>query len=202
MSQIVRYLTHPQVRINPEQDVPQWSLNDVGRARVTSLAKRPGALLGTTRVVSSAETKAFETARPLADALDARLEVRPAMHENDRSATGFLAVEEFERVADQFFARPNESVRGWEKAADAQRRIVAEVDAVLSEEDAGDVLIVGHGGVGTLLFCALSNLPINRQFDQGPGGGGCWFAFEREARRPLSRWKQMEELVGHQAPPT
>jgi hypothetical protein len=34
------------------------------------------------------------------------------MHENDRSATGFLPPPEFEAVADAFFVRPLESVRG------------------------------------------------------------------------------------------
>ena len=52
------------------------------------------------------------------------------MHENDRSATGFLEPSEFERVADEFFARPTVSIGGWERAIDAQKRIVGEVEAV------------------------------------------------------------------------
>ena len=30
---IVRYLTHPQVQIDPDVPVPQWGLSPVGRAR-------------------------------------------------------------------------------------------------------------------------------------------------------------------------
>lgn len=54
------------------------------------------------------------------------------MHENDRSATGFLPPSEFESVADEFFAKPEVRVRGWEPAIDAQARIRSEVDAVLA----------------------------------------------------------------------
>ncbi|WP_207099432.1 histidine phosphatase family protein [Paracoccus shandongensis] len=195
MPQIVRYLTHPQVLIEPLKDVRAWSLNEVGSNRVASLAARLGSLSGTRRVISSEETKALETATPLASALGVALEVRPKMHENDRSATGFLPPQEFEAVADQFFAEPATSVRGWETAEDAQRRIVAEVEACLTAPQDGDILFVGHGGVGTLLFCALSGIGIDQRFDQGPGGGGCWFAFDSHVRRPQHKWQPMEALM-------
>lgn len=195
MSVSIRYLTHPQVRIDPDLDIRRWSLSDVGRARVSALAARPGALAQTRRVISSAETKAIETARPLAQVLGVPLEIREGMHENDRSATGFLPPDEFEAVADRFFAEPFSSVRGWETAAAAQQRILAEVDACFADPPDGDVLLVGHGGVGTLLFCALSGIGIDRQFDQGPGGGGCWFGFDAEGRRPRHGWQPMETLM-------
>ena len=194
MAQTVRYLTHPQVLIDPAKPIPDWSLNAIGVARVAALAADPGALAQTRRVISSNEAKALETARPLAKALGAALEIRAAMHENDRSATGFLPPAEFEAVADQFFAHPAESVRGWETAQNAQTRILREVEACLAEPGAGDVLFVGHGGVGTLLFCALSGLPISRVHDHGPGGGGCWFAFDLLDRKPQQGWQAMELL--------
>lgn len=192
MSRIARYLTHPQVRIDPEKDVMRWSLNDTGRTRVAALVRRIDVLAGTTRVISSDEVKARETAAPLAEALGAALDVRPRMHENDRSATGFLPPAEFERTADQFFAHPALSVRGWETARDAQARILAEVEAALAAHGDGDILFVGHGGVGTLLFCALSGHAIDRRFDQGPGGGGSWFEFDIDSRRPGRCWQPLE----------
>lgn len=194
MPRTVRYLTHPQVRIEPEKTVPNWSLNEIGAGRVVALASRPGLLALTRRVVCSNETKAIETAQPIANALGVDLEMRPRMHENDRSATGFLPPEEFENTADAFFANPSQSVRGWETAQDAQRRIVEEVETCLSSPGVGDVPFVGHGGIGTLLFCALSGFAIDRRFDQGPGGGGCWFEFEIEKRKPLGGWQPMEVL--------
>lgn len=191
---LVRYLTHPQVHIDPEQDVRQWSLNGTGQARVAALAAS-GALRGTTRIVSSRETKAIETAKPLVTALNCWFEPRKAMHENDRSATGYLPPEQFERVADRFFAHPNKSADGWETARLAQMRILREVHAVLCEHNGGDILLVGHGAVGTLLFCALAGLPIGRAHDQGTGGGGNIFSFRTSQCVPLSGWQPMENLI-------
>lgn len=190
---MIRYLSHPQVVIDPLCPVPEWGLSEAGRARVLRLAGCR-ALAGTVRVISSAEVKALETAGPLAAALGVAVEVRERMHENDRSATGYLPGAEFEAVADQFFAAPEVSVRGWERAADAQARIVAEVAACVADTPGG-VLIVGHGGVGTFLWCHLAGVPISRAHDQGPGGGGNWFGFAGMGARPASGWQPMETLL-------
>ncbi len=190
---VARYLTHPQVRIDPAVPVPRWSLNDEGRRRVEALACA-GRLDGTRRIVASGETKATETAAILAHALGLRVEVREAMHENDRSATGFLPPERFEAMADAFFARPEESVAGWERAADAQARIVREAETVLAAPGEGDVLFVGHGAVGTLLMCHYAGWPIDRRHDQ-PAGGGNLFALAIDGRQWRHGWMPIEDWV-------
>lgn len=116
------------------------------------------------------------------------------MHENDRSATGFLPPSEFEAVADQFFANPHSSIRGWERAIDAQHRIVSEVDTVLGTNGAGDIAFVGHGGVGTLLLLSLSGREIGREADQ-PAGGGNYFAYDIGARRVIHSWRPIDGPV-------
>ena len=190
---IVRYLTHPQVQIDPDVPVPQWGLSPIGRVRTEALAQASW-LARTTQVISSGERKAIETAEIIAAALGITLEIREAMHENDRSATGFLKPAEFEQVADQFFAEPHLSVRGWERAIDAQARIVREAEAVLARNRPGDILFVGHGGVGTLLFCHTAGYPIDRVHDQ-PAGGGNLFAFARDGRQVVHGWRRMEEVA-------
>ena len=192
MTDVVRYLTHPQVNIDPLVPVPHWGLSEVGRAR-TQTVTATGSLSGTTQVVSSGERKAIETAGIIAAKLGVAVEVREAMHENDRSATGFLVPDEFEAVANQFFGQPHISIRGWERAVDAQLRIVREVEQVLARNKPGDVLFVGHGGVGTLLYCHCAGLAIDRVHDQ-LAGGGCFFAFTSQERRVLHGWRRLEEL--------
>jgi broad specificity phosphatase PhoE len=194
----VLYVSHPQVRIDPAVLVPQWSLSDVGRARMLAVAARPW-VLALAAVISSDETKAIETARLLAAPSGAPVSIREGMHENDRSATGFLPPPEFERMADAFFANPEDSVRGWERAVDAQARILREVHAALADAPAGDLAFSGHGGVGTLLFCALSREPIRRLHDQPPGGGNV-FAFDRASLAVLHPWRALEaEGIGEPA---
>lgn len=189
------YITHPQVKIDPGVPVPQWGLSDIGAERARAAAALPwaGRLK---RIVSSAEVKAMETAAILSKASGIGYESVEVMHENDRSATGFLPPPEFEKAADWFFAHPTESFHGWEKAADAQRRIVDAVDTALAGHDpAAPIAFVGHGGVGTLLKCHLAGLPIERSQDQ-PGGGGNLFAFSLADRRITCDWTPMETWQG------
>lgn len=179
------------MQVDPAVAVPSWGLNAVGLGRVLAVVAS-GWLRGTTQVIAIAEKKALETAEPIAGALGVHVEIREAMHENDRSATGFLPAEEFEAVANKSFARPDTSIRGWERAIDAQNRIVREAEAVLGRSHEGHVLFVGHGAVGTLLYCHYANVEINRAHDQPPGGGH-YFTMIKSSREVLHSWRRMED---------
>lgn len=185
------YLTHPEVVIDPRVAVTDWGLSEVGAARVAGLAERLAAQLDF-QVISSAERKALETAWPLAAHTGRAIVVRPEMHENDRSATGFLPGPEFKTVADTFFAQPDVSVRGWETARAAQMRIVGAVTAMLDAHPDQNLIFTGHGAVGSLLYCHLSGLSIDRKWDQK--GGGHWFAFDTVGMTPEDHWQPMETL--------
>lgn len=190
------YITHPQVRIDVDVPVPRWGLSDAGRARAEAAARQPWAC-GIGRIVSSDETKAVEMAAVLAAAAGIAVEIVEGAHENDRSATGFLPPPEFERAADWFFAHPEGSFHGWERAVDAQARIVSAVRSVLRDHDpAVPIAFVGHGGVGTLLRCHLAGLPIARIHDQPPNGGGNIHAFRLADMKPLSGWVPIEAWRG------
>jgi broad specificity phosphatase PhoE len=185
------YLTHPDVTVDPAVPVPDWRLSARGRERAGRAAVA-GWASGVRRILASGERKATETAAIFAEHLGLPFSSDPAFNENDRSATGFLPPPEFEAMADAFFARPEESVRGWERAVDAQARIVAAVERGLADPGRGDVLFVGHGGVGTLLLCHVAPLKIARHHDQ-PAGGGNLFAFDIASRRLLFGWRRGED---------
>jgi broad specificity phosphatase PhoE len=113
--------------------------------------------------------------------------------ENDRSATGFLAQDEFEITVADFFAQPLQSIRGWEPAADAQARIVGAVEEAISQTPGDvDIAIVGHGGTGSLLYSHLAGLPIDRRYQQPATNGGNWFAFDQTSRKLLGGGWQSE----------
>lgn len=188
------YITHPQVLIDPAVPVPDWGLSERGRERALLAASADWSRqIG--RFVASTERKAVETA----DILSAgrlTIETDHAMGENDRSATGFLRPDAFEEAADWFFAHPEQSFRGWERAVDAQARIVSAVERVLADHDPKiPIAFVGHGGVGTLLKCHLKGKPIQRDGDQ-PAGGGNLFAFRLADRAVTCDWTPMEFWKG------
>ncbi|MGX9963007.1 histidine phosphatase family protein [Roseomonas sp. F4] len=186
----VHFLTHPEVAIDPAVPVPDWPLSPRGLARSRAMLAEPWvANIGA--VFSSTERKARDMAEILAGHRGLRVTQMEALGENDRSATGYLPPTEFEAMADAFFARPLESVRGWERAADAQARILAAVRTVLAQAPPGDVAIVAHGGVGALLLCHIKGVAISRAEDQPGSGGGNRFVFDAARWRLLSGWQRI-----------
>lgn len=109
--------------------------------------------------------------------------------ENDRSSTGYLPPIEFEATANQFFAHPNVSVRGWETAVQAQYRVVAAIRH-LSSDTAISTAFVAHGAVGTLLYCDLMGIPISREHDQP--GQGSYFEFDPQTWTASHSWRRIE----------
>ncbi|MFT4161295.1 histidine phosphatase family protein [Shinella sp.] len=188
------YITHPQVKIDPDVPVPRWGLSETGRARAEHAARLPW-VRDLARIVSSDETKAIETATILAGVSGLRVEIVENLHENDRSATGFLPPPAFERAADRFFAMPEESFQGWERAVDAQARVVSAVTRILESHDGSPIAFIGHGAVGTLLKCYLAGRPIDRREDQ-PAGGGNLYRFTLANRAVSCDWTPMEFWQG------
>jgi broad specificity phosphatase PhoE len=188
---IAYYVTHPQVKLDPAIPVSEWGLSEEGRKRAHALLNQFW-ITAIQRIVSSAERKAIETAEIIGKHIGVAVELRLRTQENDRSATGFLPPREFEQTADEFFRLPYRSVCGWERAVDAQVRIVTEVDNVLRTSGERNVLFVGHGGVGTLLLVSLLKIPISRQYDQ-PAGGGNYFSFHFPQRSVVHAWQPIDQ---------
>lgn len=190
---LLLYVSHPEVAIDPAIPVPDWGLSARGRERASAFAPHP-LLASAGRIVASRENKAIETAEILAAPHGLAIEIRDDLHENDRSATGFLPPDAFEATANRFFAEPETSIRGWERAIDAQRRIVGAVTAILAEQpEVETTVMVGHGGVGTLLLCHAGGFAIDRRHDQA-GGGGNVLVIATDPLRLLAPWTRMEEL--------
>jgi broad specificity phosphatase PhoE len=190
---IAHFITHPEVVIDSSVPVPDWRLSADGVRRMELALQRPW-LANVGAIFSSAERKATDAAGMIAARFDLFPVIVEGLGENDRSATGYLPKAEFEAVADAFFARPEESVRGWERAADAQRRIVAAAEHVFAAApDRGDIAVVFHGGVGALLLCHFKGVPISRAEDQPGGGGGNVFSFDTTKRALLSGWRRIED---------
>lgn len=182
------FVTHPEVTIDPAVSVPEWGLSEVGSARIGAFCRRD-LLAGVTDVFVSDERKALDCARTLEALRGTRFSVDRDLGENDRSSTGYVAPPRFWELVDAFFAEPSRSVEGWERSSDVQARVgVAVRRCIAHRAGSGDIVFFSHGGVGTLLLCALSGRSITRELGQPIAGGGCFFAFETETLRLLYGW--------------
>ena len=173
--------------------VPEWPLSEVGRGRMSAfaaaLADRPIAA-----VYCSDERKARDGGEILASRFNLVAQVRVGLAEHDRSSTGYIAPPEFWQVVGEFFAHPDDSVRGWMPARQAQDKIVAAVTAIQAEvRSPGTILLVSHGGVGRLLRAHVENVAIGSENRPGHTGGGCYFPMDRCNLRPLANWRAVED---------
>jgi len=187
------FLTHPEVVIDPAQPITDWPLNSIGRARmerfVDLLADRD-----VTAVYASTERKATDGAAIVAERLNLPYAKHENLGENDRLSTGFIAPPEFWEVVRDFFARPHESIRGWERAIDAQTRIVKAVSRILREDrTSGDIVIVSHGAVGCLLTAHLQDVEIGRENRPQHPGGGCFIVIDRDTFTLTQNWRAIED---------
>ena len=192
MSRILYFISHPNVVIDPAVPVPRWPLSQTGRARMAAGLTQPW-VPDITAVYASTEQKAVDAAEILANHLAIGLTEDPDLGENDRSSTGFLEPEEFEGLAGEFFKHPDKSVQGWERAKDAQARIVNAVARIArSDRTHGSIAIVSHGAVGTLLHCYLAGNNISRRWDQPATGGGNFFPFTMDPPAAHAWWRAID----------
>lgn len=199
------FVTHPDVVIDPARPIERWSLSARGRERMGALLEQDW-LSRVGRVFSSSEQKALDGAEILVSALGVPHEVVAELGEYDRSSTGLLPSAEFWPLVDAFFAQPTQSIRGWERAVDAQARVLGAVRAALArapealDPQRPDVVFVAHGAVGALLLASLSGAAISREFDQphpppgGPpgSGGGYYFSVSTPELAVLHGWRAID----------
>lgn len=189
------FITHPDVVVDPAIPVPEWTLSPHGRRRMQMLLRQPW-VKGLRAIWCSTEQKAIDGAEIIGHAVGITPQRLGALNENDRSATGYLPKAEFEATADIFFANPDQAIRGWEKAVDAQNRIMQAIATIVAATPAThDLAIVSHGAVGALLLCKLKQCPISRAQDQPGNGGGNYFCFDTDTYSPRHEWRPIEDLV-------
>lgn len=188
------FLTHPEVVIDPQMPIHRWPLNETGRKRMNLFAD---ALSGTrlSSIHASTEQKAMDGAAIVAERFGLPYRTHEDLGENDRSATGYIAPPEFWEVAKAFFANPHESIRGWERAVDAQSRIVNAVRRIAAEDAPGNTLIVAHGAVGCLLTAHVQQVEIGQESRPQHSGGGCFIVLDRKTLALKQDWRAIEDVV-------
>jgi broad specificity phosphatase PhoE len=192
MSRHIYFISHPDVVIDPSIPVPQWPLSERGRSRMQGLLSRAW-IPNIAAIYCSTEQKAVDGAAILSKATGIPFHQVAALGENDRSATGYLPKAEFEATLDAFFARPHESIRGWEAAVAAQARIVGAVGRLgCTAPGSGPIVVVSHGGVGALLLCHLKRSLITRQEEQPGSSGGHYFLFQAPEGTLIHGWTPID----------
>lgn len=137
-----------------EQPAEQWNLSEAGFLAAGALAgRRFWPEIG--RLVTSTERKAIATAAPAAELWRLPSEANPLFDEVRRGDY----VEDYEAQVRAFFAQPERSVNGWERAANALARAVTGLATLRAESPDANLALVGHGLLWTLLRAQLLGQP-------------------------------------------
>ena len=98
MTRTFYLISHPNVVISRDVPVPRWPLSERGRARMRAGLQQLW-VKDVVAIYSSTEQKAMDGAGILGEHRSLPFTPIHELGENDRSATGFLPGEEFERVS-------------------------------------------------------------------------------------------------------
>lgn len=148
---------HSLPEIQENLPAKEWHLSDEGRTRVGALAERL-IVYEPDVIFSSVEPKAIETAEIVAASLGMQFEVVEGLHEHDRTTTPYLSRGDFERLINEFFARPDELILGSETASEAHTRFAKAVDSILRSHQNQTIVIVSHGTVISLFVSRLTGV--------------------------------------------
>jgi broad specificity phosphatase PhoE len=142
-------IKHARPEVDPRTPSEQWHLGAEGREAAGRLAER---LCGHrfTRLYSSSEPKAVETAQIVARSMDLSVVQMGDLGEHDRRNVPHMESREFISMVALMFKEPGRRVLGEESADEAYRRFAGAVDGVLKGAGGADVGIVTHGTVISL----------------------------------------------------
>lgn len=136
-------IRHAPVDLDPTRPAPEWRLSDEGRVVAAQLASAP-AWRDLALVASSPESKALDTALPIAEAADIGLRVEHDLREAERRGTPVVSPDDYRRRVAEYLAAPDQPVHGWEPARLVRERVRACIDGLVGEIE-GPIAVVSHG---------------------------------------------------------
>ena len=148
MSQIV-LVRHALSVADPDVDSTRWGLADGAAGEAAQLARcLPD---DTARIWTSAERKAVDTARAIADVLGAEVAIDERFGEVVRPWTA----DDYASLAQRYLA--GEAIDGWESADAVRERFRAAVDDIIED---GPAVIVNHGLAMSLYVASMANVDV------------------------------------------
>ena len=154
-------IRHSTTARDPGKSSHSWVLSPDGRDRAQRLARQLSSQPAITRIYTSIEAKASETANIMAAELGIPCLSFDGLHEQQRhTAPYFSTADGFRSAIAGMFAHPDELVFGEETALQASSRISEAIHEIDRQHPSDNIAIVSHGTVLSL-FIARHNPDID-----------------------------------------
>ena len=178
---------HSQPVVDSTAPSNTWRLSTAGRRRAIALAASVRRLRPT-KVLSSPERKALETAQIVAASLRLAVEASDGLREQERPSLPFSGTpDDFERSIEAAFARPGEAIYGGESVDTARLRFAEVVERLRAAFPGETPLIVSHGTVLAAFAAHVTGQPafaLWRGLDLP-----CWLALDLDASAIVESWR-------------
>ena len=158
MNNTFYFLRHGKTKVDSRTPVSKWVLSEVGEEQAQRLADED-TFKDIDIIISSTETKAFQTAKPTADKLGKEILRIEELSELDRDKGQFMDPEKYEEAVKECLSNPDQSVNNWESASHALERFTKKVEEIDSQYEDKKILIVGHGFTINAYFAKLLGIP-------------------------------------------
>ena len=146
-------------------------LNSTGieQARLTGLALRNK---GITAIHSSNLDRALDSALIISDIIGAVLVPEKNLQERNLGILEGKTWEKyFEAQADSGLSHTEYKPDGGESIIEMQKRLKPVLEEITGQRQRGDLLIVGHGGLNTVILDMLLPMPLGEIWDKGQKNG-------------------------------
>ena len=180
---------HAEVQIEKEIDPTLWKLSPEGRESIHQLSKA-NVWRDIQKIYTSPETKAIETAQILAAHHRLDVETIEDLREVDRSHGGFLP--HYEEAAKEFFTKEGENIFGWERAIDAEGRIVRGIERLVRANRESSIAVVSHGLVLTLYVTFITSRRGERLNVWKKIGFPAYMVLNRQTGNVIKDWMKTE----------
>lgn len=147
-------IRHSKPCISDDLSYRDWPLSHEGRKLAVRAAEFV-AEFKVSRIYSSDERKALETAKTIGQRLGVDVEVEPDLREHDRTGVPWRDSATRQRELKALFANPSDVVFGGESGSQALRRLTAAIDRV-TVRTPGPWVLVTHGTIMALYLAKLT----------------------------------------------
>lgn len=148
---------------DPAVGLADFGLTDRGRAEVRESAARFRSLHGADAIISSDFRRAMETARIAADVLGVA-EVRSSELLRERFFGGLEGTDNgnYKLIWTLDEDDPDNRAYGVESPRDVGNRVIELLSRCEEERSGETLLLVAHGDILQILFCAVNGIPVRR----------------------------------------
>ena len=158
------FITHPEIIPDPSLPLSLWDYSDSGAERWEKILKKLW-IKNIEKIYSSPQQRARKAAQQMADELHYELHVRDDLDAVGGSNPEKLSPEARAAGMQLFYKFPQQNMNGWEKATDAQKRIIHAIEEILKESPGLEhVAVVCHEDLGNLLICDFKQIPIQKLY--------------------------------------